>query len=297
MLFRQMEYFCAVVHTNSFTKAADECYVSQSAISQQIKALEAELDVELLHRTGRSFTLTPAGEHFHRVARDVLEQVDKLRFDIAGIAHGAPTSLSIGYLNRYDGWEVQGAVAAFAARHPHVSITAKSGSHDDLYDMVMSGQADLVFNDKRRAFSDEFVNRPLLTCCDYVVVSEGSPLAWREQASVADLRGLTCILVATPEKEDVERTYHRDVLNFDCDFLFAESTEEALMLVASNRGFMPLEARPNADVRTSAIRRIPLVNDTGPIEHEYYAFWQKSRENPLIVEFADVLEGLFARED
>lgn len=68
------------------------------------------------------------------------------------------------------------------------------------------------------------------------------------------------------------------------------------MLVAGNRGFMPLEARTDAARRTSAVRRIPLVNDAGPIEHEYYAFWQKSRENPLVVEFADILEGLFAQE-
>lgn len=64
MLFRQMKYFIAVVERGSFTEAAEQCYISQSAVSQQIRALEKELGVELLHRENRRFTLTPAGEYF-----------------------------------------------------------------------------------------------------------------------------------------------------------------------------------------------------------------------------------------
>ena len=50
MELRQIQYLCAVVETGSFTRAAERCLVSQSAISQQVKALEAELGFELLHR-------------------------------------------------------------------------------------------------------------------------------------------------------------------------------------------------------------------------------------------------------
>ena len=48
MLYRQMKYFTAVVDCDSFTEAAEQCYISQSAISQQISALEQELGVKLL---------------------------------------------------------------------------------------------------------------------------------------------------------------------------------------------------------------------------------------------------------
>lgn len=46
MLLKQMKYFISVVECNSFTEAAEQCYISQSAISQQIKALEQELGVD-----------------------------------------------------------------------------------------------------------------------------------------------------------------------------------------------------------------------------------------------------------
>ncbi len=53
MLLRQMKYFAAVIDCNSFTGVAGQCYISQSAISQQIQALEKELGVELLHPSGK----------------------------------------------------------------------------------------------------------------------------------------------------------------------------------------------------------------------------------------------------
>ena len=59
MLLQRIKYFVTVVDCNSFTEAAEQCYISQSAISQQLNALETELGVKLYNRTGRKFTLTP----------------------------------------------------------------------------------------------------------------------------------------------------------------------------------------------------------------------------------------------
>ena len=64
MLFRQMEYFQAVVEKHSFSEAAEICHVSQSAISQQIARFEEELGIKLLERHNRTFRVTPAGEFF-----------------------------------------------------------------------------------------------------------------------------------------------------------------------------------------------------------------------------------------
>lgn len=54
-MIKQIKYFQAVVRCNSFTEAAEECFISQSAISQQIQALENELGVKLLNRENRKF--------------------------------------------------------------------------------------------------------------------------------------------------------------------------------------------------------------------------------------------------
>ena len=59
-MIRQIRYFQSVVRNNSFSEAAQECHISQSAISQQIQALERELGFNLLERKNRKFVLTPA---------------------------------------------------------------------------------------------------------------------------------------------------------------------------------------------------------------------------------------------
>ena len=66
VMLRQLKYFQSVVRRNSFSAAAEENFISQSAVSQQIQALERELGFPLLERRNRSFALTPAGKYFYQ---------------------------------------------------------------------------------------------------------------------------------------------------------------------------------------------------------------------------------------
>ena len=75
MLLKQMKYFVVVVECHSFTKAAEKCYISQSAISQQIRLLEEELGVSLIQREKRSFSLTLAGEYFYRHSLGIIDEI------------------------------------------------------------------------------------------------------------------------------------------------------------------------------------------------------------------------------
>lgn len=67
-MLKQLKYFQSVVRLNSFSEAAEENFISQSAISQQIQALDRELGFPLLERRNRTFTLTPAGYIFTKRA-------------------------------------------------------------------------------------------------------------------------------------------------------------------------------------------------------------------------------------
>ena len=64
MMLRQIQHFQTIVQENSFTEAAELSHISQSGISQSIKALEDEIGVQLIVRKNRSFELTEAGKHF-----------------------------------------------------------------------------------------------------------------------------------------------------------------------------------------------------------------------------------------
>ena len=139
-----MKYFQSIVKNKSFTEAAEECYISQSAISQQMKALERELGVTLFNRDNRRFSLTPAGEHFYERSLVLIEDFEKLCRETARIARKDTAELHIGYLKCYGGQEFQLAVAAFLERYPKVSIQIMNGNHEELYDC-------LLYTSKRRA--------------------------------------------------------------------------------------------------------------------------------------------------
>ena len=158
MLLRQMKYFAAVVECRSFTEAAAQCCISQSAISQQIQALERELGAELIHRENRRFTLTPIGEYFYARSKTILEQVDELVCETKRLAADSELQLRIGYLRCYSGMELHQAIAEFSKRYPEVAINIVGGTHEELYDLLRQGGVDIILSDQRRAFSDTYVN-------------------------------------------------------------------------------------------------------------------------------------------
>lgn len=293
MLLRQLNYFIAVVETGSFTKAAERCHISQSAVSQQIQALERELGAELLHRKNRSFTLTAAGEHFYRKGRSLLDELNRLCRETAEMAQKAMPRLRVGCLRGYSGPEFQLAVAEFTRSHSEVPVEVFSGSHEGLYDELRSGRADFVLNDQRRAFSDAYENQILTTSACCVELSAHSLLAVRNSVTARDLRELPCILMASPEQRDNEMTYYRDIVGLEGEFLFADDLEQARLLVVGGKGYLPVEGTAQPHPASGPLRRIPLLRDGRPILRNYCAFWKKRSENPYVKDFARILQEQF----
>lgn len=104
-MLKQLKYFQSVVRLGSFSAAAEENFISQSAISQQVQSLERELGFALLVRRNRSFSLTPAGEYFYRKSLLLTADCDRMCAEAAKIAKGEAASLKIGYLRTYAGGE------------------------------------------------------------------------------------------------------------------------------------------------------------------------------------------------
>lgn len=104
-MLKQLKYFQSVVRLGSFSAVAEENFISQSAISQQVQSLERELGFALLVRRNRSFSLTPAGEYFYRKSLLLTADCDRMCAEAAKIAKGEAASLKIGYLRTYAGGE------------------------------------------------------------------------------------------------------------------------------------------------------------------------------------------------
>ena len=111
MLLRQIEYFQAVIENGNFYEATEQCYVSQSAIFQQIKKLEDELNVKLLERHNHTFSLPPAGEHFYRKSLVITGNIAQMLRATKRIAANDIKILKIRYYKGYNGNELSEAVS------------------------------------------------------------------------------------------------------------------------------------------------------------------------------------------
>ncbi|MBE7004998.1 MAG: LysR family transcriptional regulator [Ruminococcaceae bacterium] len=293
MLLRQIEYFQSVVRNNNFTLAAEEHHISQSAISQQIKALENELGAKLLERKNRRFTLTEAGEHFYKRSLVITADLEQLCRETVRLDQKDAAALSVGFLISYDGDEFTRAIAAFSEAYPAVTLNVMSGNHEDLYDALRFGRIDLALNDQRRAFSDEYENHILAESVLRVEMATHNPLSQLAEVEIADLRRLPCILVASKEQQEEERRYYRDIVGFKGEFLFAETLQEARVMAVSNRGVLPVEGRQSDSFFGATLRRVPLTRGGSPIRRTYCAFWKKDNANPYVRAFYELLKGQF----
>ena len=294
-MLKQLRYFQSVVRLNSFSEAAEENFISQSAISQQVQALERELGFKLLERKNRSFTLTPAGEYFYQKSLILTADYERMCREAAGIAKGDRASLKIGYLRSYTGVEFHRALELFSDKHPDVEVSVTYGSHEELYALLRTGAADIVLNDQRRAFSDEYVNLLLATCRSCVEVSAHSPLAQMERISPPELKNIPCILVASEAQRETEREYYHDVVGFPGEFLYAENLEEARLMVIGRKGFFPAEGTGLAAPAGTSIVRIPLMRGDEPVLRSYCVFWKKDNSGWYVEEFAQLLKEQFEK--
>ncbi len=292
-MLKQLKYFQSVVQKNSFSEAAEENYISQSAISQQIQALERELGFQLFERKNRGFVLTPAGEYFYQKSLVLTADYERMCSEAAKIAKGNQAYLKIGYLRCYSGGEFHRALALFSEKYPDVAVSVEYGNHEELYAMLRSEQVDLVLNDQRRAFSDEYINMILTTCTAYVEVSALSPLAKLKEVSPEELKNYPCILISSSSQRETEQEYYQTVVGIRSEFIYAENLEEARLMVAGRKGFLPVEGGNSAPTAGISIVRIPLMRGSEPIRRNYCAFWKKDNSGYLVEEFADILKAQF----
>lgn len=292
MLLKQLYYFVTVVDHHSFTKAADICYISQSAISQQIRALEKELQVELLIRENRSFKLTDAGDYLYRHGKGLLEEFDKIKKETIKRGIEDEQTLKIGYLKGYGATELHEAVSKFSAIYPEVTISIINGTHEELYNYLIHDQVNLLISDQRRAFHKEYFNYELLLADCYVEISNNNPLSKKSFLTLSDLKRTSCILISSKQQQETEKNFYQDTLGFANNFLFADSLENARLMIVNNRGFMPIEAIGTLTPPASGIKRIPLMNNLKPLQRKFCAFWPKEKTNYYIEEFVEILRQL-----
>jgi len=145
MTLRQLEYFVAIAEHMNFTKAAEDMYVSQTAITKQIQVLEKELNAVLFVRDKKQVELTAAGRAFLPEAMAVLERARLAGEKAAAAANGFIGELRIGYIKGYEKTSFSDTIMRFHNENPNVRLFLERKDSWVLYKALHKGTDDIIF--------------------------------------------------------------------------------------------------------------------------------------------------------
>lgn len=296
-MLNQIRYFQAIVECKSFTEAAEQCHISQSAISQQMQSLEAELGFKLLNREKRKISLTPAGEYFYRKSLILVADYERIVRESTKIAFGKETALKIGVILTYGGEELQKTVSAFSKKYPDINIRITTASHDILKEKLENEELDILLSDQRRAFMNVANNVILQTNPCYIEIAKDNPISKLENVSGGDLRNLPCIVVCEEGQEHKEKEYYQTTYGIKGEFLYARSIKDARLMVVSNQGYFPVEGEPVLSHFSKTIERVPFYKSGSQFERNLCTFWLKNNSGYIIEDFAEMLQDEFKKNE
>ncbi|MEO1767406.1 LysR family transcriptional regulator [Thiobacter aerophilum] len=284
---RHLRALAALAETGSISAAAARLNLTQSALSHQIAALEAYLDLALLERGRRPLRLSPAGERLLALARRVLPEVDAVRQDLARLKAGGGTRemrIAVECHTCYD-W-LMPAMDAYRERHPEVEQDLVPGFHADPLALLSAHQADLVIVSEAPARRG-IAYFPLFRYEMVALLARGHALLARSYLTARDFAGETLITYPVPDRMlDVVRRVLKPA-RVNPPRRTAELTVAILQLVASRRGIAVL---PRWAVESYLERGYVLARPVGA-----RGLWGRlfaavrAREKTLYADFASLL--------
>ncbi len=198
MDLRHLRYFLCVAEEMHFGRAAQRLGISQPPLSQQIRALEAELGVRLFDRTSRRVRLTEAGELFVPEARATLAQADRAMETARLAARGERGRLRVGFTSSAPFVRlIASTLYRFRDTHPEVQLSLNDLARDQQLQELQRGGLDiaLVRGIVPPALPPGFDARCIIEEDMVVALREGHPLAMRPQdPEIADLAGFPLVL-------------------------------------------------------------------------------------------------------
>ena len=141
---RQLECFCAVARTGSFTRAAEDLGMSQPSLSEQISKLEQALGADLFERFSRRIELTAPGATLLPRARALIEEAAALPQYLAAAREGARGPLRVGAIPTILPYFLAPVLRGFVERYPEVELQLRESTTEDLLQQVLDGVLDLA---------------------------------------------------------------------------------------------------------------------------------------------------------
>ncbi len=178
---QQVRYFVALANTLNFTRASEQCNVTQPVLTRAIKALEDELGGELIRREGRLSHLSELGQRMLPLLRQCLESAQSAKSLARSVAAGETASLAIGISRTVDCALLIGSLAELYRVFPGIQLKLRRGTGLEVGQMLKNGDVELVVAGPLGDEWERFDAWPMFTESFDVLVGAGHELARRNE--------------------------------------------------------------------------------------------------------------------
>jgi LysR family transcriptional regulator, hydrogen peroxide-inducible genes activator len=194
MELHQLRYFCAIVDSGSFSRAARQSHVSQPSLSQQIRKLEDELGARLFDRLGRSVRLTEIGQTFLPRARAVLRELEAARGDLAQQENSMRGTITVGVIPTVAPYLLPSHLTKFSRKFPEAKISIVEEITPILLERLRAASIDLALL-ALPIRGHEFETFPILTEPLFAALPQKHSLSRRRSLALKDLRAEPFLLL------------------------------------------------------------------------------------------------------
>lgn len=231
MDLKNLRSFIFVAETSSFSIAATRCYVTQSAVSQHIKALEDELNCKLLIRSSHSITLTESGKALLARAKEILKLVEDCKEHINAINNCMTGELCLG-IGSFIAPYIRKAAVTFMERYPNVRLNVEFGKACRLNQMLREHKIDMAFTMNTAYDGEGIDSEPCIPFNISVIMSDTHPLTKREKVTFDDLMKHNIIMPDVGERvfNTLQKYINRDLAKLNVKSI-VNSADEALAVV------------------------------------------------------------------
>ncbi|AKG19949.1 LysR family transcriptional regulator [Calothrix sp. 336/3] len=293
MELRHLRYFTAVAESLSFSRASEALGIAQPPLSQQIKALETELNVQLFNRSTHPIQLTIAGQIFLQEARAILLQLDQATRTTQQVDRGYLGKLTLGIHNSFANSHLPGLVAQFHQQFPDVRLEFREVTVVQELELLQNHQIDVVFHRSPAIYQDgmTFNCLPLLEEEFVLVLPENHPLTARAIVPLTDLKGESLIL---PDLDVLP--FYRQVINACRQSGFEPRLDLSirsgglitlLSLVATGLGLSVMPAHTQILNRQGVVHR-PIQGLQ--LKRHITLLWRKNEDSPVLNNFIKFFE-------
>ena len=216
-----------VANRGSFSAAADALSYTQSAVSQQVAALEAETGVTLLERLPRGVRLTPAGEVLLKYADGIIARLHAAEAEMAAIAGLRGGQLRMASFPTAGATLMPLAIAIFRAQHPEVELTLAEGEPEEIAPRLSAGEFDIAllfeFEGTSESLGPDLSRLPLFEDPMFLALPADHALSRRRTLRLENLRAEAWIQTSasSPCAQHVVRSCHaagfEPIVSFESD--------------------------------------------------------------------------------